>query len=921
MQGSNDRADDDPVRLCEVGALGVRSSDSWTPLRGERVGAVVALLSIAPDSGVRTAALLDAAWPEPDRPANARQSLANVIARLRAQFGGSFIETTGSGYRLGPTVDSDRARILEVAASDEIDDADVDWGVVERVDDALGRWRGEPWVDITIEEVEPDRARLNAARLRLVRAKARSLAQQSRDAEAVDTLEQIVATGAGTEDDWYDLARAIAALGNRADAIKRIREARRSLAHRGLEIGERLASLESALLDGSWNESNSRRRTEPSSPMLGRRAQLDRVSELIDQRRLVTVTGPGGVGKTRLALELMERRPELGPVFVDLVPVRDGRFVPDAMAAALKADVEAAGSVLEAIVDELRARPRLVVLDNCEQVIDAVASVVADVVARCVDVKLLTTSREPLDAHGELVVELQPLDTGERGAAVELFFQRAVESGIDLDRALWGPTVAELCERIDGLPLAIELAARRVVLLTPDEIVAALVDRFDLLRASSPDPRHSALSTTLMWSWELLDTDEQHTLCQLAAFASGVDINELGAALGREQWEAVDAVQRLRAKSLVSVVMGPSEPSRAHLLESVRMLAIDRARDRGVWEACRAAHRRWVDEYTTRISGLHGQDDRRVEDPLSHLDREGSEIRAALEWSGDDQDRALAICARLVNWWRGRDMAPYATERFEELLHGAADVDAEVRCEAFATLVLMRRIAGLDHERTSELTAEARRLLDAVPAGPARDRLELRYYEAAFDADDHEVPDRLNANIERTRRRGDDVDTLATHLLSAWYVANSSDLARSVADDGLRLSRSTTVARQAHAWEQCGLSALVSGDLERAQHFLRGALERFEDIGQRFCAVHGCESTAWWLAAQGRFDESRTLLAAAEGLRTRHRRYRSGFEEPAAHAAFTLLGGRPDPESHAQLDATIDAARIQIGTAITISAT
>ena len=240
----------------------------------------------------------------------------------------------------------------------EDDQVGDDPDLVSRVEDALRRWRGEPWVDITIQEVEPDRARLLAARLRLLRGRARTLTHRQCHADAVDTLEQVVVTDAGTEDDWYDLARALAALGRRADAIERIREARRVRSRRGLEIGERLASLESALLDGTWNETSSLRRTEPSSRMLGRQAQLERVSELIDQRRLVTVIGPGGVGKTRLTLELMERRPDLFPVFVDLVPVRNGRFVPDAVAAALKADIEAAGSVIDAIVEELRARPR-----------------------------------------------------------------------------------------------------------------------------------------------------------------------------------------------------------------------------------------------------------------------------------------------------------------------------------------------------------------------------------------------------------------------------------------------------------------------------------------------------------------------------------------------------------------------------------
>ena len=162
-----------------------------------------------------------------------------------------------------------------------------------------------------------------------------------------------------------------------------------------------------------------------------------------------------------------------------------------------------------------------------------------------------------------------------------------------------------------------------------------------------------------------------------------------------------------------------------------------------------------------------------------------------------------------------------------------------------------------------------------------------------------------------TRRR---VDTLATHLLSAWYVANDlSPSAAPLPSDVLSLSR---YDHGRSAGPRLGTDAVSQHSstaiCESRQQFLSGALDRFEDIGQRFCAVHGCESIAWWLAVRGRLDESRALLAAAEGLRARHRRYRSGFEEPATNAAVAVLGERPDPDPHAQLDATIDAARAHL---------
>jgi hypothetical protein len=342
------------------------------------------------------------------------------------------------------------------------------------------------------------------------------------------------------------------------------------------------------------------------------------------------------------------------------------------------------------------------------------------------------------------------------------------------------------------------------------------------------------------------------------------------------------------------------------------MLAIEQATTQGTWGSCKRAHLLWVDDFTTRVVGPHGHDDRPGLDPLARLDREVNEIRAAVEWIDDDADRALAVCARLVNWWRGRDMAAYAIERFEELL-GASAADAEVRSEALTTLVLMRRIAGFPPMRTRELADEARRLIDGIADDTVRDRLELRYFEAAFEVDDNTIPVRIRGIIDRTQARGEPVDTLSTHLLSAWLVANDPAQAPSVAEESFLPSQSTTLARQAHAWEQRGLAALATGDLHRAQHFLGGALAQFEDIGQRFCSVHGCESVAWWLALQGQHDRSSALLAAAEGLRVKHHRYRSGFEEPAVDATIALLGERPSPDPHALLDATIEAALAHIG--------
>lgn len=914
----------DPIELCELGPLEVRVGGASAPIRGERAITVVALLSIAGSAGVRTAELVDAAWPVP-QPASARRSLANTVFRLRSQFGDAFVETTAGGYRLGQSVCSDRAVTLSAAAEIGAEDLSAldpsaAGAALRSVDAAVRRWRGTPWIDVSIVDVEADRAQLAAARLALLRARAQLLEMLGRVDEAVATVEDVIALDPGQDHDWSALARTLAAAGRRADAVAGIGRARRSAARRGLEIGVDLVALEHSLLEGAsgvdpgvggtadGGAAVHARGVASLTSIVGRDETIDRLLELVEDRSIVTIVGPGGVGKTRLAQEVVARLPSRSPVFVDLVPVRDGGFVVDAVLAALGADTDAATSRLDAAVASLAQRPRVVVLDNCEQVVDAVAALVPQLAARCGDTRFVATSRQPLGCRGEFMIELHPLDTEEDGPATDLFFERAAEAGVALDEVRWRSTVAELCRQLDGLPLAIELAARRSPMMSPAEMIEGLGDRFALLRRASGTDRHAALHTALAWSWDLLDEPDRAVLGRLAAFASGVDVDQLGAALQLDHWAALDAVERLRARSLVYVSKADGEPSRVHLLESVRVLATDKAADRGEWSACRAAHLEWVDEFTVRTVGPHGQD-LDIADPLARLDREANEIRAAIERAeqGAQASCALAMCARLINWWRGRDHAPYAIEQLERLLE-MATADDVVAVEAMATLVLMRRIGGAHIDEVRDTIDATGRRLDRIADPRVRDRLELRFWEGAFDVDEPTIAERLDALIARAHERDEAVDSLAFHLLGAWCLANDPARSRLVAERGAAVSGST-LARQAHMCELDGLAALAAGDPAGARPILRDALRRFGDIGQRFCEVHGCESVAWWLAAIGERDASATLLADTEGLRIAHRRHRSGFEEPAVHAAVELLGGRPEPNLDASLEATIVRAR------------
>ncbi|HEX3830622.1 MAG TPA: LuxR C-terminal-related transcriptional regulator [Solirubrobacteraceae bacterium] len=434
---------------------------------------------------------------------------------------------------------------------------------------------------------------------------------------------------------------------------------------------------------------------------VGRGRELEQLREALTETRLLTLTGAGGVGKTRLALQLaadqLERFSD-GVWWVDLAPLSDPALVDEALAAALGVRPLPRMSALDASCAQLSGSRALVVLDNCEHLLTASGTVAETLLRACPEVAVVTTSRTPLGVTGETdwrVPSLSlPLEEPERESvqalgqfdAVRLFIERARKArpnfAVTNDNA---PALAQVCQELDGLPLAIELAAARVRMMSVEQIATGVSDRFHLLTggARTALPRHQTLRACVDWSHELLSENERSLLRRLAVFAGGFTLDlaeEVCADQQLARLAILDLLTALVDKSLV-VTEERVAVVRYRLLETVRQYALERLIEAGEQDVVRDRHRDVLLAFAERTAPeLHGPDQR---DWLAVLDEEAANLTGALERAAEaDAERALRMCAALTFWWRARGRFVPAERGFSRSLNGAASESSALRARA-----------------------------------------------------------------------------------------------------------------------------------------------------------------------------------------------------------------------------------------------
>ena len=536
---------------------------------------LLAVLLAAHGDVVGLDALVEAVWVDA-APATALSTLRTYVSRLRARLGPA-LAARGGGYALdvpAGALDADQFEAL-VDAAQRADPADA----ADLLAAALDLWHGPAYGDrADIERVRAEARRLDE-RCRAAReAHAVALLRTGRHEEAVAAAEALVAAEPLREGGWAVLIEALASAHRTADALRAYRRAAAALAEVGLEPTRALRDAEQIALNDAAprraavtpsDVGRSDRFVPPlvSSSFVGRDDDVKLIAELVCNTRLVTLTGPGGVGKTRLALEVAHgdtQRTELGSCLVELASVANPAAVPDAIVTTLgvSADGRAAVEILPSVGD----LDVLIVLDNAEHVIDAAAAAVECILSGGASARVLATSREPLAIDGEHVWTVAPLVTaGADASAATLFRQRAASVGAMADDTV----VMRLVQRLDGLPLAIEMAAAQLDATTPVELADALDERVDTLRSvrRHAPARHRSLNDVLAWSEARLDDTEAGVLAAISVFAGPVVAADIEGVF--EQPGVVDVVRTLTRRSLVNIDRSRT-PARFYLLETIR---------------------------------------------------------------------------------------------------------------------------------------------------------------------------------------------------------------------------------------------------------------------------------------------------------------------------------------------------------------
>jgi predicted ATPase/DNA-binding SARP family transcriptional activator len=714
------------VQIGILGSFEVRTDDGGVAdVPGARLRALLIALALEPGHVVPKATLIDWIWGE-HPPSDAVNALQRLVSRLRKALPDALVEGQTDGYRLQlepDAVDAVRFERLAGQARQAEDPRQVRW-----LREALALWRGPAMQDVGLQESPAfDAAVTRLERLRLAALEDRFDAELSlgHGAELVTELTDLVAEHPVRERLVAALMRALVATCRDTDALRVYQSTREALADElGVDPGPELAALHVALLRGELGQREDTRKTNLRAELtsfVGKAADVAAVRELIAEHRLTTLIGPGGAGKTRLATEtgraLLGDLPD-GAWLVELAAIgADGDVAQATLTGlglrdALLSEARNA-DLTDRLITAIRDREALLILDNCEHVIEQAAEFAYRVLGECQRLRILATSREPLGITGEALWPVVPLtlpdgDAGpgdiESSPAVRLLRDRAgaVRRDLAVDARTLA-TMARICRALDGMPLAIELAAARLRTMSIDQLASRLDDRFRLLTSGSRTalPRHRTLRAVVDWSWELLDEPEQVVLRRLSVFSGGASLEaaeRVCAGDAVEPGQVLEVLTALAEKSLL-IAEGDRAP-RYRMLGTIREYAGLRLAEAAETDLARHAHL----AYFTELTETADPHLRRAEqlDWLATLGAEhdniGTAMRGALATREAQAAMRLAAGAGWY-WWLGGHKAEGI-----ELLTAADSVKGEVSDDVRATvyaLIVHFGVSGRGDEHTT----------------------------------------------------------------------------------------------------------------------------------------------------------------------------------------------------------------------------
>ena len=638
------------------------------------------------------------------------------------------------------------------------------------------------------------------------------------------------------------------------------------------------------------------------SSFIGREREIGEVRRLLGSHRLVTLTGPGGCGKTRLALKVgHEQKAEFehGVWLVELASIQDPTFVLPTIASSLNIQEQSGQSLLDVLADTLSTRSMLLVMDNCEHLVSACAQVIEAILQKCSALKVLATSREVLGVTGEVAWPVPPLSLPtqqpwtdpasaqhalgpyEESESVQLFIARATENFPEFKlTAENGALVAEICRQLDGMPLAIELAAARVRSLSLQQIAQRLDDRFGLLTSGSRNapPRQQTLESTLDWSYALLSRPEQKVLQRLSVFAGGAMLEAAEAictGAGIESAEVLDVLAHLIDKSLVTVDKPEGGQTRYHLLETIRQYAFKKLEESGEVIESKDRHLKYFIELAEQAEPhLIGPNQLEW---LEYYEAEHDNLRAALEWCHADQSRAepgLRLGLACARFWRVRG---YLSEGRAHLSAALAQTREQEKTEMRAQALLwVASIAYLqsDYPTTRLLGEESLALwreLNLTDKANLAYTLDLLGELATEEGDYNSAPvlfeEALDIfrNLEDARGVGD----ILLQLGWAYMRMGEYDKVAAHMEEALSLFREIGhMSLLGFTLAGLGELAIRQGNYERATKFLEESLALRRQHGHKWGVAASLGSLGWLALRQRGYERMKSYLRESLTIRT-----------------------------------------------------
>jgi predicted ATPase/DNA-binding SARP family transcriptional activator len=917
--------------------LEVHEAGVSLPLGGPKQRALLAVLVLDANRVISRERAIDSLWAD-DPPGRAVNALQVMVHGLRKSLGNDRIETHGAGYLLAAAPqDIDLGRFEQMVAEGQAALVGGDPATAAtKLRTGLELWRGEPLADLPAEILDLERRRLAEERLNALELRVDSELALGRHESLVAELEPLVAEHPFRERLRAQLMLALYRSGRQADALAAYRSARVAFDEElGLEPGPALKELERAILrqdpsletERTASEANlPRRRT----PFVGRRVEVAAVCALLrDDARLVTLTGPGGVGKTSLAIEaageLARALPD-GASFVDLSGTAEPALVASTIAGSLELAGQPGRPIEDVLLSEVRERRSILVLDNFEGVLDA-APLVARLLAAGHELRILVTSRAPLRLPDERVYTVPPLDLAD---AATVFVSRAKVADAEFRLTPENePQVAGICRALEGIPLAIELAAARVNLLSPQQLLDRIGEPLAVLSGGARDlpARQRTLRATIDWSYELLAPGQRRLFERLSVFAGGATLEAVEAVCDAD----LDELAALLDNSIINREQQPGRAPRFRMLETVREYSAGRLReDEGDAMGLRRRHASFfVDLAEGAEPELIGPNARAA---LDRLAPEHDNLRAVLAFALDhDLELGFRLAAALRRYWEMVAHGPEIRGWLEQAFERVSGPDTRARVGAL--LVLGRQLIDDGAYDRSPAVFEralkgARRLKCGREAAVALTQLSWLRAAAGDEAESERLgreavavareardpwAERLGlvlvgaALIERgelasaqqafeesltVARRLQDKRSLMNSLSnSGWAATRAGDLrsARRRLEEALRVADELDhVGSKVGVLSFLAVEANLAGEPQRAQELARDLLELGRESGRPIHLLEGLSELALALVEREPARAAR-LLAAADAAYADRGVVRPPTEEERAAAARRRL--------------------------------